>query len=222
MQIVPSGNLPLAARKKGGKLVIVNLQPTKHDSKAMLKIHAFVDEVMSSLCSELGIAIPEFQKPSALLESVHTGKEKKFNVFVKDPELCQDSGVNGVKTKHEIKKEEEETKLNDQNLSQENDRCPVKIESLDEHKLHSETNSVLQKSERQISSEHCKNEDQCEQNLIVKSEQDDDGSINEQIIGQLEDQNIDLNGEPSLKRKVLPHVFNADQIHNSVKVAKLT
>lgn len=221
MQIVPSGNLPLAARKKGGKLVIVNLQPTKHDSKATLKIHTFVDEVMSALCSELGIAIPEFQKPSALLESVHTGKEKKLNVFVKDSELCQDSGVNGVKTKHEIKKEEEETKSNDQNLSQENYRCPVKIESLDEHILHSETKSVLQKGEK-ISSEHFKNEDQCEQNLIAKPEQEDDDSINEQIIGQSEDQNIDLNGEPSLKRKVLPHVFNADQIHNSVKVAKLT
>lgn len=221
MQIVPSGNLPLAARKKGGKLVIVNLQPTKHDSKATLKIHAFVDEVMSALCSELGIAIPEFQKPSALLESVHTVKERKLNVFVKDFELSQDSGVNGVKTKHEIKKEEEETKLNDQNLSQENDRCPVKIKSLNEPKVHSETCGVLQKSE-QNSSEHCKNEEQCEQNLVVKSEQEDNESINEQIIGQSEDQNIDLNGEPSLKRKMLPHVFNADQILNSVKVAKLT
>lgn len=30
LQIVPSGKLPLATKKYGGKLVIVNLQPTKH------------------------------------------------------------------------------------------------------------------------------------------------------------------------------------------------
>lgn len=97
----------------------------------------------------------------------------------------------------------------------------MKIKSLNGPKVHSETCGVLQKGE-QNSSEHCKNEDQCEQNLVVKSEQEDNESINEQIIGQSEAQNIDLNGEPSLKRKMLPHVFNADQILNSVKVAKLT
>ena len=29
LQIVPSGTLPLATKRKGGRLVIVNLQPTK-------------------------------------------------------------------------------------------------------------------------------------------------------------------------------------------------
>jgi hypothetical protein len=32
MQIVPSGNLPLYTKKFGGRLVICNLQPTKHVS----------------------------------------------------------------------------------------------------------------------------------------------------------------------------------------------
>lgn len=38
LQIVPSGNLPLNTLKYGGKLVICNLQPTKHVSFYYLKI----------------------------------------------------------------------------------------------------------------------------------------------------------------------------------------
>lgn len=36
LQIKPSGNLPLITKKRGGKLVIVNLQATKHVSGGVL------------------------------------------------------------------------------------------------------------------------------------------------------------------------------------------
>ncbi|KAI9589197.1 NAD-dependent protein deacetylase Sirt6 [Glossina fuscipes] len=60
LQIIPSGNLPLKNKKNGGKLIICNLQPTKHDKKADLIIHAYVDDVMSKLCKRLGLEIDAY------------------------------------------------------------------------------------------------------------------------------------------------------------------
>uniref|UniRef100_A0A8C5SIB3 NAD-dependent protein deacylase sirtuin-6 n=1 Tax=Laticauda laticaudata TaxID=8630 RepID=A0A8C5SIB3_LATLA len=63
LQIKPSGDLPLLTKKKGGKLVIVNLQPTKHDRQADLRIHGYVDEVITKLMKLLGLEIPEWTGP---------------------------------------------------------------------------------------------------------------------------------------------------------------
>ncbi|XP_055387149.1 NAD-dependent protein deacetylase Sirt6 [Condylostylus longicornis] len=60
LQIVPSGNLPLKNKKFGGKLIICNLQPTKHDKKADLIISGYVDVIMSKVCKRLGIEIPDY------------------------------------------------------------------------------------------------------------------------------------------------------------------
>uniref|UniRef100_A0A8C4W2E0 NAD-dependent protein deacylase sirtuin-6 n=1 Tax=Gopherus evgoodei TaxID=1825980 RepID=A0A8C4W2E0_9SAUR len=68
LQIKPSGNLPLLTKRKGGKLVIVNLQATKHDRQADLRIHGYVDEVMTKLMKQLGLEIPEWTGP-AVVES---------------------------------------------------------------------------------------------------------------------------------------------------------
>uniref|UniRef100_A0A1B6CB19 protein acetyllysine N-acetyltransferase n=2 Tax=Clastoptera arizonana TaxID=38151 RepID=A0A1B6CB19_9HEMI len=63
MQIIPSGNLPLNTKKyNNGKLVICNLQPTKHDKKADLLIHTYVDDVMDMLMGKLGLTIEEYSK----------------------------------------------------------------------------------------------------------------------------------------------------------------
>lgn len=89
LQIIPSGNLPLMAKKnRNGKLAIVNLQPTKHDKKSDLKICTYVDDVMKRLCEILLVTIPEYSSPSVRLESVNSKKsEKKLNIGVK---LCDE------------------------------------------------------------------------------------------------------------------------------------
>ncbi|XP_063119258.1 NAD-dependent protein deacylase sirtuin-6 isoform X9 [Rattus norvegicus] len=93
LQIRPSGNLPLATKRRGGRLVIVNLQPTKHvcasalpsapvspacplrrtdcpslwqDRQADLCIHGYVDEVMCKLMKHLGLEIPTWDGPRVL------------------------------------------------------------------------------------------------------------------------------------------------------------
>ncbi|KAK3100799.1 hypothetical protein FSP39_025465 [Pinctada imbricata] len=104
LQIVPSGNLPLRAKKNDGKLVIVNLQTTKHDKKADIKINTYVDDVMIQLCNSLGITIPEYTSPVVHLRSIHTKKEKKLKVFILDecliPPVCKDEPQ--VKKKRKI------------------------------------------------------------------------------------------------------------------------
>ncbi|KAM8838584.1 NAD-dependent protein deacylase sirtuin-6 isoform 2-T2 [Synchiropus picturatus] len=64
MQIKPSGDLPLLTKRKGGKIVVVNLQPTKHDKHAFLRIHGYVDEVMKQLMELLGLDIPVWEGPT--------------------------------------------------------------------------------------------------------------------------------------------------------------
>lgn len=69
LQIKPSGNLPLTTKRKGGKLVIVNLQPTKHDRQSDLRISAYVDDVMVKLMKLLGLEIPTWDGPVAVESS---------------------------------------------------------------------------------------------------------------------------------------------------------
>ncbi|XP_046883662.1 NAD-dependent protein deacetylase sirtuin-6 isoform X1 [Hypomesus transpacificus] len=64
LQIKPSGNLPLLTKRKGGKVVIVNLQATKHDKHAHLRIHGYVDNVMKQLMELLGLDIPKWEGPT--------------------------------------------------------------------------------------------------------------------------------------------------------------
>ncbi|XP_073450763.1 NAD-dependent protein deacylase sirtuin-6 isoform X3 [Aquarana catesbeiana] len=78
LQIKPSGNLPLLTKRKGGKLVIVNLQPTKHDRYADLRIHGYVDEVLTQLMQHLDIKIPIWTGISTKIESSEHKPESKL------------------------------------------------------------------------------------------------------------------------------------------------
>ncbi|KAM9330566.1 NAD-dependent protein deacylase sirtuin-6 [Gastrophryne carolinensis] len=69
LQIKPSGNLPLLTKRNGGKLVIVNLQPTKHDRHADLRIYGSVDEVMIQVMQILDLKIPVWSSPYTKTES---------------------------------------------------------------------------------------------------------------------------------------------------------
>lgn len=63
MQLMPANKLPLNAnKKKTGKLVIINLQPTLMDDKADLVIHNLIDECMGQLMRVLHLNVPEYNE----------------------------------------------------------------------------------------------------------------------------------------------------------------
>ncbi|XP_050842109.1 NAD-dependent protein deacylase sirtuin-6 isoform X2 [Serinus canaria] len=92
LQIKPSGNLPLITKKRGGKLVIVNLQATKHDRQADLRIHGYVDEVMTKLMKHLGLEVPEWTGP-VVVESAELAKGEQLQGRLKEEPLGQHNGT---------------------------------------------------------------------------------------------------------------------------------
>ena len=90
LQILPCGNMPLLTKKNGGKICIVNLQPTKQDKRADMKIHYDVDAVMTRLCELLDVRIPTWQRPFVRVLSPHPPVltiDKDFPAFVVDAAL---------------------------------------------------------------------------------------------------------------------------------------
>jgi len=83
LQITPACNLPLRTIRNngGGKLVVVNLQKTKHDRKAVdsggLVIHAKCDDVMSRVMSTLGMKVPKYVRRDTIVFR-HTVTDDKW------------------------------------------------------------------------------------------------------------------------------------------------
>lgn len=113
LQIVPAGNLPLRNKRYGGKTVICNLQPTKHDKKADIIIAAYVDQILEKVCKFLGVEISEYspeqdptkQKFCEMEWTIPVDQvkalEKEYNVKVKEMNLKRKnlSNMNDVSAK---------------------------------------------------------------------------------------------------------------------------
>ncbi|XP_062616050.1 uncharacterized protein LOC134277756 [Saccostrea cucullata] len=233
LQIVPSGNLPLASRKKGGKLVIVNLQPTKHDNKATLKVHEYVDEVMLQLCKLLDITIPKFQGPEALLESMHTDKEKKLNVYVKDPHKFVIPTVECVSIKSEVKKEEEGTEISDKHSMEVKINFPVQSVESNESKnifikeeVYGQCRTIpVEQNLKPFSDNRTKSEQTSTQIFQEGTKITEEGELNvitrpTKILTDLS-YDVEFDSEVSCKRKITSVDVRQDGIQNGLKIAKL-
>lgn len=84
LQIIPAGNMPTYTKKydQKGKLVICNLQPTKHDKKADLNIHTYVDDVMEMLMKNLGLEIPQYNKDDDPVKRVARGEYSHDDLYI--------------------------------------------------------------------------------------------------------------------------------------------
>lgn len=56
MRVAPANKLPIECVKKGGKMIIVNLQWTPYDAKSHKKVHAKTDPFLQIIMKELGFA----------------------------------------------------------------------------------------------------------------------------------------------------------------------
>ncbi|GAB1605076.1 NAD-dependent protein deacetylase sirtuin-6-like [Argonauta hians] len=118
LQIKPSGHIPVLTKKNGGKLVIVNLQPTPLDRFCDLRINAYVDRVMQGVCQLLDVNIPEYSGSSFILKSINTKprekcprmlfKRKRSHRDLYQATLANSAGANNSRVKFEKKEEETE------------------------------------------------------------------------------------------------------------------
>ncbi|XP_078054341.1 NAD-dependent protein deacylase sirtuin-6 isoform X2 [Mustelus asterias] len=104
LQIKPSSNLPLNTKKRGGKLVIVNLQATKLDRHSDLRIFGYIDEVVAKLMKHLGIEIPKWEGPVV----VETAEAIKPEMGILLPIKADPDSKPNIKVKRQSRDTEEE------------------------------------------------------------------------------------------------------------------
>jgi len=111
LQIMPASSLPSVTKSHGGKVVIINLQKTKYDKIADLKINGYCDEVMKMVAEHLQIRIPSNNDVVKIVE-----RSKHLLPTSQNYSLKRTTKRKVVKTEEskEIKKEKK-MKLNQKN-----------------------------------------------------------------------------------------------------------
>lgn len=129
LQIVPAGSLPFRNKKYGGKTVICNLQPTKHDKKANLVIAAYVDVILEKVCKFLGVEIDEYKVEDDPTKRVPCdmewtipcqsvkSMEKEYDAKIRDLNKKRKAGVLGKDTSTDDLKKLGTKKKKEENIS---------------------------------------------------------------------------------------------------------
>jgi len=199
LQIIPAGNMPLYAKKyqENGKVVICNLQPTKHYSKADLNIHTYVDDIMTKLFHKLGISIPEYcsdQDPVRRMADNRDLPESGYIDYTQCPNLAKTFKKRGDDIHEQylkIKREEKKRK------SIEPEKC-TKLIKLEEKVI------TEKKSTKRILKKSVKREE------IIKSE-------SKQSVVHIREEVIDIDSDNS-DIKVMEDEFKVEIKHDTSNV----
>ena len=148
LQIIPAGNMPAYTKKyngagKGnGRLVIINLQPTKQDKKADLLIRSYSDLIMEKVFQKLGTPIPQYDKskdPVKMTKAMLVDNDSQFIEWTQ----CS---VNAKKIQkladivdEEWKQKRKQNRINVQKATS--------VPDLDNSKISEEENLVIKKEE---------------------------------------------------------------------------
>ncbi|CAH0554013.1 unnamed protein product [Brassicogethes aeneus] len=139
LQILPSGALPIKNKKYGGKVVIVNLQPTKFDKKADLIINSYVDKVMEVLMEKLGFKIPTYSSNDDPIINPPSRDVQHWNIaksnITKYSKMYTELNKDFKKRRREEQQENTKKKMKKEmgsEIKEENDKKKVKKEEIKE------------------------------------------------------------------------------------------
>ncbi|XP_034239374.1 NAD-dependent protein deacetylase Sirt6 [Thrips palmi] len=186
LQIVPSGNLPLHTKKHGecGRVVICNLQPTKHDKKADLIIRTYVDDVMVGVCKQLGISIPEYSISED--PTKQNGPPKSWTIPSEEVKrmrkVYEDTCCKGSKRTKDGKSKDQETKRRGNFKANklrkvEKDGASSKSEIVPKEEIVNDDKEM--KSEQQETK--IKSEDQSDEEEQLPQQEDNDKSLKQKL-----------------------------------------
>ena len=122
LQIIPAGNMPTYAKKNGkGKLVIINLQETKHDKKADLIIRSYSDHVFQQIFDKLGYEIPEYS------DDKDPVKKNPDSDWTQSNKLAKEWEKKCSVLENELKRQRKMQKL----MKKEEEKPPIKLPKLE-------------------------------------------------------------------------------------------